>query len=413
MLHQFTFKNFKSFKEEMTLDLLATSVKEHQEDIVIDAFNEEVLKIAAIYGANASGKSNVIEAFNVMKHMVLYSFRTDFINSRVRPESYWFEEKSVPTEFSVLFSIEKDIFQYGFSVNQDGNILEEYLYQRDKDRVMEHYIKIFERGPEGISGEILNKIDDSNLLSLVEEDTLIITVIAKLKLPIIPLVYEWFKKILVVDYGNPNREFTEIRRMREGSRFNPLIRFIEDPKEKKQLENFIHAIDIGIAELGIVEDIDEKRVVAYHRNPLTKELLQTSIESESSGTIKMLMLYVRLKQVLDSGGTIFIDELDAKLHPLLIRYIIIMFHDRKINIKNAQLIFSTQEVFTLDKENFRRDEIWFTDKNEQGISELYSLVSYVDDQNKKVRNDASYGKDYILGRYRSIPSLKRMEDIDG
>lgn len=413
MLHQFTFKNFKSFKEEMTLDLLATSVKEHQEDIVIDAFNEEVLKIAAIYGANASGKSNVIEAFNAMKHMVLYSFRTDLMNMRVRPESYWFEDKSVPTEFSVLFSIEEDIFQYGFSVDQDGNILEEYLYQRDKDRIMEHYIKIFDRGPEGISGEILNKIDDSNLLSLVEENTLVISVIAKLKLPIVPLVYDWFKKILVVDYGNPNREFTEIRRMRGGARINPLIRFIEDSEEKKQLENFIRTIDIGIAELGIVEDIDEKRVVAYHRNPLTKELLQTSIESESSGTIKMLMLYVSLKQVLDSGGTIFVDELDAKLHPLLIRYIIIMFHDRKINTKNAQLIFSTQEVFTLDKENFRRDEIWFTDKNEQGISELYSLVSYVDDQNKKVRNDASYGKDYILGRYRSIPSLKRMEDIDG
>lgn len=127
----------------------------------------------------------------------------------------------------------------------------------------------------------------------------------------------------------------------------------------------------------------------------------------------MLMLYVDLKQILDTGGTIFIDELDAKLHPLLIRYIIIMFHDDKLNPNHAQLIFSTQEVFTLDKDNLRRDEIWFTDKDKNGVSELYSLDSYVDDDNKKIRNDASYGKDYILGRYKSIPSLKRMEDIDG
>ncbi len=139
----------------------------------------------------------------------------------------------------------------------------------------------------------------------------------------------------------------------------------------------------------------------------------TPLESESSGTLKMLTLYVDLKSILDSGGTIFVDELDAKLHPLLIRYIIIMFHDEKMNPNHAQLIFSTQEIFTLDKDNFRRDEIWFADKNDEGVSELYSLADYVDDEDKKVRNDASYGKDYILGRYKSIPTLRRIEDIDG
>ena len=413
MLHQFTFKNFKSFKDEMTLDLLATSIKEHPEDVVTDSFNEKVLKVAAIYGANASGKSNVIDAFNIMKHLVLYSFQNELSSNRFQPEPFWFEDKAIPTEFSVIFSVKQDIFQYGFSIDREGMILEEYLYQRDSSRVMEHYLTIFDRTKNSLEGTILDEIDVKNLLSLVESNTLILSVLSKLKLPIIQTVFEWFKNTPVVDHGNPNREFTEIRRMKSGRWNHPLIKLIENPKEKKQLENFIRAIDIGIAELGVIEESDGKSVVAYHQNPFTKELLQTPIESESSGTIKMLMLYVNIKQVLDNGGTIFIDELDAKLHPLLIRYILIMFHDQRINPNHAQLIFSTQEVFTLDKDNLRRDEIWFTDKSEQGVSELYSLVSYVDEKDKKIRNDASYGKDYILGRYRSIPSLKRMEEFNG
>lgn len=409
MLHQFSFKNFKSFKDEMTLDLLATSIKEHSDDVVTDAFDEKVLKVVAIYGANASGKSNVIEAFNVMKHMVIHSFQS---NNLYVPEPYWFEEKDIPTEFSVLFSIKEEIFQYGFSANWEGKILEEYLYRRDSTRKMENYLKIFDRNSEGVAGKILEEIDVINLLSLIEENTLIISVLSKLKVSIIPEVYQWFRETPVVDYGNVQREFFETRWMQKSTKTSPLIRLIESPNEKKQLEIFLHAIDIGIAEIGLVDEGDTKQVVAYHLNPKTNQLFQTPIDSESSGTLKMLMLYVNIKQVMDIGGTIFIDELDAKLHPLLIRYIIIMFHDQRINKNNAQLIFSTQEVFTLDKDNLRRDEIWFTDKNEQGISELYSLASYVDEEDKKIRNDASYGKDYILGKYKSIPSLKRMEDLN-
>ena len=152
-------------------------------------------------------------------------------------------------------------------------------------------------------------------------------------------------------------------------------------------------------------------IVTYHKNPKTIQLVTASLYSEYSGTKKMIMLYVELKRIMAVGGVIFIDEMDAKLHPLLIRYILIMFHDTKINVNHAQLVFSTQEVFTLDKDNLRRDEIWFVDKNQYGESQLYSLVDYVDDHNKKVRNDASYGKDYILGRYKSIPHLQRMEGL--
>lgn len=424
MLHQFTFKNFKSFKEETTLDLLASSIKEHPHDVVTDVMEEKVLKVAAIYGANASGKSNVIEAFSTMKNMVLYSFRQNVFLTKNDIEPHWFEEKDVPTEFNVIFSAENDIYQYGFST-LGGIILEEYLYKRNKNIKKESYKELFSKKGEELSGELLNGVGIQNILELIEEDTLLISVISKLKIPSAQTVFDWFKEVRIVDYGNPRKELRLSHFNRGNIIGNPLLKLLENESEKKKLERFIQAIDVGIDKLGIVQDIlnedslnerntrELKRIVTYHKDPKTGDLLLTPLESESSGTLKMLTLYVDLKTILDSGGTIFVDELDAKLHPLLIRYIIIMFHDEKMNPNRAQLIFSTQEIFTLDKENFRRDEIWFADKNDDGVSELYSLVDYVDDEEKKVRNDASYGKDYILGRYKSIPSLRRMEDTDG
>ncbi|PTQ85970.1 hypothetical protein C8U37_10273 [Trichococcus patagoniensis] len=424
MLHQFTFKNFKSFKEETTLDMLASSIKEHPYDVVTDVMAEKVLKVAAIYGANASGKSTVIEAFAIMKNLVLYSFRQNVFSAKNVIETHWFEEKNVPTAFNVIFSTESGIYQYGFSV-LEGVILEEYLYQRDPKVKKEAYVELFSKTGDRLSGELLDSLGTQNILELIEEDTLVISVISKLKVPFAQTVFDWFKEAKIIDYGNPKKELRLSHFNQENTIGNPLLSLLENESEKKKLEKFIQAIDVGIYKLGIVQDVltedllnarsagELKRIVTYHKNPKTGELLLTPLESESSGTLKMLTLYVDLKRILDSGGTIFVDELDAKLHPLLLRYIIIMFHDEKTNPNNAQLIFSTQEIFTLDKDNFRRDEIWFTDKTDDGISELYSLADYVDDEEKKVRNDASYGKDYILGRYKSIPTLRRIEDIDG
>lgn len=117
-------------------------------------------------------------------------------------------------------------------------------------------------------------------------------------------------------------------------------------------------------------------------------------------------MYHFLAQVLERGDTLLIDELDAKLHPLLLRYIINMIHNPDINKKNAQLIYSTHDIFTLTKETFRRDQIWFAEKDDNGVSTLYSLAEYKLDSDKKVRNDATFNKDYLAGRYGAVPLLK-------
>ncbi|NLR10652.1 MULTISPECIES: ATP/GTP-binding protein [Lactobacillaceae] len=418
MLHQFTFKNYRSFRDEVTLDLTASTIKELPADVVTDVLHERILKLAAMYGANASGKSNVIKAFQAMTTAVLSSFSDDEALLKIEP--YWFSEATAPTEFSVLFSTPSDIFQYGFSCAQ-GVVIEEYLYQRDKDRIGEQYRLIFDRSATGISGEIATRTEVQTLGRLVEPETLLLSALARLNLPVIKGIDAWFRHVRVIDYGNPRGEMMKGSRLNADRPQNPLITLLEDPQEKARFEAFVHAVDVGIAGLGLVSvgndlthDIrHQQRVVAYHRNPKTGELMQTPIAAESSGTRKMLMLYVDLKQVLDQGQTLLIDELDAKLHPLLLRYILIMFHDPEINPHGAQLIFTTQELFTLDKDNFRRDEVWFVNKDEAGVSDLYALDSIRIADGKKVRNDASYGKDYILGKFKATPNLKRLGEMNG
>jgi len=415
MLHQFTFKNFKSFRQEVTLDLTASALKELPTDVVTDVLHERVLKLAALYGANASGKSNVIHALSVMTDVVLTSFADEDALKKITP--YWFEAPSVPTEFSVLFSTRTNIYQYGFSATQQV-VTEEYLYQRDKSKVGEQYLEIFDRTDAGIVGSLTEQAEVQTLAKLITKKSLLLSALSRLEIPVIREVADWFRALRIVDYGNQQDEVTKTARFRSRQSLSPMIALLTDPQEKQKFEQFVQAVDVGIAQLGVVQDdfADEnearQRVVSYHRNPTTGELLQTPISAESSGTRKMLWLYVDLKQTLDEGGTVVVDELDAKLHPLLLRYILILFHDAQINPRGAQLIFTTQELFTLDKTNFRRDEVWFVDKNSAGMSDLYSLDSVKVNGNQKVRNDASYGKDYILGKFRATPRLKPLGSRD-
>ena len=136
---------------------------------------------------------------------------------------------------------------------------------------------------------------------------------------------------------------------------------------------------------------------------------------ESNGTRKMFHLFDFFMDALKNGMVLFVDELDAKLHPLLTRYIINLFHNSEKNIGNGQLIYSTHDTVNLNKETFRRDEIWFVEKDKNGVSELYSLSDYIiEDENgnaKKVRNDATYNKDYLTGRYGAIPVLEKFDII--
>ena len=407
MLIRFSFKNFKSFKNENCLDMEATSLKEHEYNVT-KTENGEYLKVSAIYGANASGKTNVLQAFDYMKKRILVSDDSKK-NSPIDEEniySFMINNDPIALEVEILVKNNK-IYKYGFEVLKD-TIISEWLFEK---RVNKFYA-IFERENNNVSMKP-NKISD---LVNIDERTLFLNIYSKIDRnnEDFSNVYDWFVNSMYLDLGNPNFERFINNRVS--------LKILSDENYKKELLKFIKTFDSGIE--GIRTTPDSLEAVKSNNGIIDIEVLHRGENGElkalpfyleSNGTRKMFHLFDFFMDALKNGMVLFIDELDAKLHPLLTRYIINLFHNSQTNIGNGQLIYSTHDTVNLNKETFRRDEIWFAEKDKDGISEIYALSDYIleDDKNagKKVRNDATYNKDYLTGRYGAIPVLEEFDII--
>ena len=427
MLIRFSFKNFKSFKNENCLDMEATSLKEHEYNVA-KTENGEYLKVSAIYGANASGKTNVLQAFDYMKKRILVSDDSKK-NSPIDEEniySFMINNDPIALEVEILAKNNK-IYKYGFEVLKD-TIISEWLFEK---RVNKFYA-IFERENNNVSMKP-NKISD---LVNIDERTLFLNIYSKIDRnnEDFSNVYDWFVNSMYLDLGNPNFERFINNRVS--------LKILSDENYKKELLKFIKTFDSGIE--GIKTTPDSLEAVKSNNGIIDIEVLHRGengelkalpfyLESNGTrkmfhlfdffmdalkngmGTRKMFHLFDFFMDALKNGMVLFVDELDAKLHPLLTRYIINLFHNSQTNIGNGQLIYSTHDTVNLNKETFRRDEIWFAEKDKDGISEIYALSDYIleDDKNagKKVRNDATYNKDYLTGRYGAIPVLEEFDII--
>ena len=406
MLIRFSFKNFKSFKNENCLDMEATSLKEHEYNVAkID--NGEYLKVSAIYGANASGKTNVLQAFDYMKKRILVSDDSKK-NSPIDEEnvySFMINNDPIALEVEILAKNNK-IYKYGFELVKD-NIISEWLYEK---RVNKFY-SIFEREKNNVKNIRNNKI---TMLANIDERTLFLNIYSKIDRnnEDFSSVYDWIVNSTYLDLGNPNFERFINNRVS--------LKILSDENYKKELLKFIKTFDSGIE--GIKTTPDSIEAVKSNNGMIDIEVIHKGENGElkalpfyleSNGTRKMFHLFDFFMDALKNGMVLFVDELDAKLHPLLTRYIINLFHNSDTNKGNGQLIYSTHDTVNLNKETFRRDEIWFAEKDKDGISEIYALSDYIleDDKNagKKVRNDATYNKDYLTGRYGAIPVLKEFE----
>ncbi len=405
MLIQFSFKNFKSFKDETTLDMTASSIKEHL-DKVIDKDNNKYLKVTAIYGANASGKSNVIEAFSHMKKIILDSFTEEAKWQNIPLKKFKFDEisKKSTSTFEVFFKYNNETYQYGFELD-NYSIKEEWLYKEKKIKYKKFELVFARQNNEFELSKELKIYNE--MLNGLSEKTLILSFLANIKIEDIKNTYEWFKETKVL---NLETFYTKDNL----SEFLPKELLEGNLSAKKNFNNFLSDIDVGIKDIKI-EEINSKEknkynIFSVHLNNDNNEKEYLPISEESDGTLKMISLYSDIEKCINKGGTIFIDELDAKLHPLLTKYLIQKFHNKITNPNNAQLIYTTHDVINLKKEIFRRDEVWFVEKNSKNESYLYSLVEYKND-NTKIRNDASYNKDYLLGKYGALPLLKEFEEI--
>lgn len=408
MLIRFSFKNFKSFKNENCLDMEATSLKEHEYNIA-KTENGEYLKVSAIYGANASGKTNVLQAFSYMKKRILVSDDSK-VNTPLDEEnvfSFMINNEPISLEVEILAKNNK-IYKYGFDILKD-KIISEWLYEK---RINKFY-EIFERTENNIKV----KDNKNKLLGLanIDERSLFLNVYTKIDKNNEDFnnVYEWFINANYLDLGDPKFENALNKRIS--------LRIVEDEKYKSELLSFIRTFDATIDSINISPNSLEElkntngviKVELVHNFEEGKNALPLSLES--NGTMKMFHLFDFLMDALKNGMILFIDELDAKLHPLLTRYIINLFHNSETNKGNGQLIYSTHDTVNLNKETFRRDEIWFAEKDKNGVSEIYSLSDYIiedeDGNAKKVRNDATYNKDYLTGRYGAIPVLEEFDVV--
>lgn len=423
MLTRFVFQNFKSFKDSAVLDLSPTKITEFSEH-VMQAGGVKGLPVIAIYGANASGKSNVYQAFDYMTDYVIDSFkfggdddtkeRSEFNYMKPTPFLFSSENQKQESLFEVFFTDAKSetakSFNYGFAINSLG-VKKEWL--KSKSKTAREYKTIFYRNTEDATLDLSGLAEKyrQNIEISLEREVLISSLGAKLKIPKLKDIRDWFINNEFADFGDPVESLFLSRMLPAG--------FIEDKTVQNDVVKFFSTFDNSIKGFKVdkiqpndSEDKDDYYTIdAIHSMLDSDEIIQIPLRYESDGTLKMFALYPRLQTVLEQGSVLFIDELNARLHPLLVCNFIQIFLNPDSNPNKAQLVFTTHDTWQLASDYLRRDEIWFTMKDENGISTLYSLADCVDTEGTKIRKDESFEKNYLQGKYGAIPSIKKFTPL--
>ncbi len=389
MLVQFTLKNVLSFREETILDMTAISAyKEHECNLIDIGTKERFLRVASIYGANASGKSNLNVGMRLFQNIVKESLNNVDEGLETAISKYYvpflFEENSDNSEFQIVMIIGGFEYRYGFEYN-DERIEMEWLYR--KNLVTNRTITILERSKDVIEFGAFSRKECDVYKDQIPSETLVLSVFNKLRLKteVFKIVYAGIMSTLVVSADSM-----------QDARY--LEKFLPDviEQDKEGLIAFLTAIDSGIQDIYCDDSDKVIRFITMHRGKNGKDY-PLSLYDESEGTIKSIVLFIQSRIVIAYGASLFIDELNIKLHPLLLKFVVDLFYD---NDSSAQLIYTTHDTTLMDKKFFRRDQIWFVQKDESGYSALSALSDF------KVRSDASFEKDYLAGVYGGIPLLK-------
>lgn len=401
MLIQFSVKNFKSIKNEITLDMTATSSSELSEKLHSNFNGERILPIASIYGPNSSGKSNVLLAICALVNEIInpiYStsqYQDNRLIKTVQIKPFEFDNKTItePTEFEIIFDTAMNEYKYYLSIFKNEIISEQLdikkfstnrisnVFTRDNLEVKlgESYKSFKSKAP------ISNNLPYLSYLMIIYNTDEIIG----------DLLDFFTRKIAIYNYGDPRLELFIFRL---NDKNDP------DQKVKNLLLKMFREMDIDIANFDYVKDKQGLDIITDHK--IGDKVFNLHFTEESSGTQKLFKILPLIIQSLIEGTTLIIDELDAKLHPSLLKYIINLYTDMTINKNKAQIIFTSHDLTTMNKETFRRDEIYFTVKDDEESSNLYSLAEF------KVRKDARYDKQYLEGKYGADPYIQRIINWD-
>lgn len=401
VLLQFRVKNYRSIGDEIVLDMKAFDRLGEHKYFLVNKNNVNILTAAALFGANASGKSNVLDAlYNMRKNVILSASFDEKQSLFVTPFLFDEEKAKQPSEFEVHFAVDAKEYKYGFIISKE-KIYEEWLYSRKLSKNKTKWKMIFERREDKIYYSDLKKfqvLENYSDLIINNKKMLALSFFSGKNLPGINEFIEvsyFFMRHLFID-SHENAENTFVYEM-----------YYEDKDIKKGLVNFLREFDPCIEDIVIKKEEDRDGNINYLPYTIHNGKEYTAY-IESDGTLKLINIFIYIKLALESGGVLIVDELDCKLHPLIMRRIIYMFHNSDINKKGAQIIFSSHNLIVLDNNELRRDEIWFVEKNEEGYTDINSLADFKID-NKIFRSDMDYGKHYLAGRFGAIPYLNNEE----
>lgn len=402
MLCQFTVKNFKSIRDEVTFDMQAAAISEHEDRIIKDKDEELYLPVSAVYGPNGGGKSNALEALHSLVTKVLRPLYATSNNEEIaikmkklviEPFAFDEETRNEPTEFELFFRTE--MAEYRYELNVKKEIIE---YER-LDRIkLETGRKsaLFERDEDEITLKgAFARLKTSDELS----DTLPLLSylgITYSKNEVVQDVLDWFdEEIDFLNYGNPMQELR--------------MAISKSEDVKRLMLQMIQEMDLDIVDFR-VEEKENDRIEVFTKHVVDEYEAELNLFDESSGTKKLFGLLPFIAKSLLRGTTLVIDELDAKIHPVLLKYLIMTFSNMEKNKKGAQLIFTSHDLSTMNSEVFRRDEIWFVAKGNRQNSKLYSLVEFKNEKGESVRKDAKFDKQYLEGKYGADPYLRKIID---
>ena len=414
MLVGFTVNNFKSIKDTIAFSMLASS-KDEGNSFKIKKY--ELLKSAIIYGANASGKSNFLKALAFMTRIVLNQDKV--IQSTDKLPHYPFrlntETEDSSSSFEMVFFLSNDIkYRYGFEIDKT-TVYNEWLYADENGKES----KLFYRDID--EDELyVNRLKFKEGLKLkASSNQLFIWKCDQEGGEISASILYWFNRLNMID-GVEHEQY-----------INHAMKQMEDEKFKEELVSLVKTADIGIEDIILDEEDVPKNVIeemllpaelkkkflesddlkrlsllTYHKkyDENNNEIGLTTFEldnEESKGTRKFFKMSAPILNTLREGKVLIIDELDASLHPMLTKHLIRLFHNEKVNKYNAQLIFATHDTNLLNPLLFRRDQIWLTEKDKYGSTDLFSLAQF-----KNVRKKEDFEKKYLQGKYGAIPYLE-------
>lgn len=422
MLVEFSVKNYKTFESEAKISFVASKYyAERIEDNVTDfpKFDLKLLKSAVIYGANASGKSKLFDSMDFAKRFILSSAKDSQINEPIQVDSFRLNSATIkaPSVFEIIFIHKNEMYRYGFEVTPQ-KVVTEWLYHRPNSKEIELFFRDeqhFEIHPTKF------KVKDLIANNRIRPNALMLSAAAAWNDQLASTVLSWVKD-----------NFNIISGLKEENYIGYSIGKLKDTTTKNEILKLIKNADLGIDDITpqileadnlpkalpkelrrmlekkILEDGEEiisgDVITAHKKFDSNKEETEPTIFSmekdESMGTKKYFALSGPILETLKKGEVLVIDELDAKLHPNLTHKIIGLFNSKTKNPLNAQLLFNTHDTNLLDPNLFRRDQIWFTEKDRYGAASLYSLSDI-----KGVRKEDPLEKNYIAGKYGAIPFL--------